>query len=66
MDKMISRFPEQLEEALQLAENASFTKHNAAIRTVLICGLGGSGIGGNFVQDLTGAECKVPIIVNKG
>lgn len=63
---MISRFPEQLEEALQLAEYATFTKHHAAIRTVLICGLGGSGIGGNFVQNLVGAECKAPILVNKG
>lgn len=66
MDKMIARFPEQLAEALQIAESVSLQKHTSPIRTVLVSGLGGSGIGGNFVQDLIGAECKVPILVNKG
>jgi glucose/mannose-6-phosphate isomerase len=66
MDKMIARFPEQLAEALQIAESVSLQKHSSPIRTVLVSGLGGSGIGGNFVQDLIGAECKVPILVNKG
>ncbi|MBK8921010.1 MAG: bifunctional phosphoglucose/phosphomannose isomerase [Saprospirales bacterium] len=66
MDKMIARFPDQLEEALQIAAQVTLRKHTAPIRSVLISGLGGSGIGGNFVQDLTGAECKVPVLVNKG
>ncbi|MFN0016392.1 MAG: bifunctional phosphoglucose/phosphomannose isomerase [Saprospiraceae bacterium] len=66
MDKMIARFPDQLAEALQIAQAVSIKKHTSPIRTVLVSGLGGSGIGGNFVQDLIGAECKVPIVVNKG
>ncbi|MBK9335223.1 MAG: bifunctional phosphoglucose/phosphomannose isomerase [Lewinellaceae bacterium] len=66
MDSMIARFPEQLAEALQIAESVSLKKHTSPIRTVLVSGLGGSGIGGNFVQDLVGAECKAPILVNKG
>lgn len=66
MDNMIARFPEQLAEALEIAQSVSLQKHTAPLRTVLVSGLGGSGIGGNFVQDLVGTECKVPIIVNKG
>ena len=66
MDNMIARFPDQLAEALQIAETVSLLKHPSPIRTVLVSGLGGSGIGGNFVQDLAGAECQVPIFVNKG
>ena len=66
MDKMIARFPEQLEEALRLAEQITINKHSAPIRTVLISGLGGSGIGANFVQCLVSDDCKVPILVNKG
>ena len=66
MDKMIARFPAQLEEALALAEKVTLEKHRSPIRAVLISGLGGSGIGGNFVQDLVNGECKVPVVVNKG
>lgn len=66
MDDMIARFPDQLAEALQLADKTSFRKHTAPLRTVLISGLGGSGIGGNFVQDLTRMTCKAPVLVNKG
>lgn len=66
MDKMIARFPAQLEEALDIAGNISLEKHTSPLRSVLISGLGGSGIGGNYVQDLVRTECKLPIIVNKG
>lgn len=66
MDKMIARFPEQLAEALQIASTVTLKKHTSPIRTVLVSGLGGSGIGGNFMQDLVGAECKAPIVVKKG
>lgn len=66
MDKMIARFPEQLAEALQLAETVTLKKHSSPIRAVLISGMGGSGIGGNFVQDFVAQECKVPVFVNKG
>ena len=66
MDKMIERFPAQLEEALQLASKVKLKQHASPIHTVLISGLGGSGIGGNFVQELTSTNCKVPVFVNKG
>lgn len=63
---MISRFPEQLQEALHLSNGFVYHKHSYALRHVLISGLGGSGIGGNFVQELVVNECKVPVWVNKG
>lgn len=66
MDKMIERFPAQLEEALQKATDTHINKHNAPYRSVFISGLGGSGIGGNFVQELVRSECKLPIVVSKG
>ncbi len=66
MDKMIARFPAQLEEALAQAQTVQIQKHSAPIRSVFISGLGGSGIGGNFVQELVRSECKAPIFVSKG
>lgn len=66
MDKMIARFPAQLEEALAQASTIQIRKHHAPIRSVFISGLGGSGIGGNFVQELVRDACKAPITVGKG
>ena len=66
MDKMIARFPEQLSEALALAQNVTLKKHNAPLRSIFISGLGGSGIGGNFVQEFVRPVCKLPVVVSKG
>jgi glucose/mannose-6-phosphate isomerase len=66
MDKMIARFPEQLKEAIEIGQKVVLKKHNAPFRSVFISGLGGSGIGGNFVQELVRSTCKLPITVSKG
>jgi glucose/mannose-6-phosphate isomerase len=66
MHDMIARFPEQLAEALQLAEKTTLQKHSAPYRSVFISGLGGSGIGGQYVQELVRQECKLPVVVGKG
>jgi glucose/mannose-6-phosphate isomerase len=66
MDQMVARFPAQLEEALGIAASIQLKKHDAAYRSVFISGLGGSGIGGTFVQELVRQECKLPIVVSKG
>mgnify|MGYP000984483269 FL=1 len=42
MNKMIARFPEQLEEALNIAAKIDLKKHDAPYRSVLIYGMGGS------------------------
>jgi glucose/mannose-6-phosphate isomerase len=66
MEKMVERFQEQLVEALEIAATFKFTKHIAPLRSVFISGLGGSGIGGNYVQYLLADQCTLPVVVNKG
>ncbi len=66
MNKMIARFPEQLEEALNIAAKIDLKKHDAPYRSVLISGMGGSGIGGNFLQEFVRSYCKLPVFVSKG
>ncbi len=63
---MIARFPEQLSEALALAQHVHLKKHAAPLRSVFISGLGGSGIGGSFVQEFVRPLCKLPVVVSKG
>lgn len=64
MKDHVARFPAQLQEALQIAESAQLTAHEN-IQQVVISGLGGSGIGGTLIAELTADECKVPVIINK-
>jgi len=66
MDKLIERFPEQLTEAVQIGEKAVIRPHTKAINKVYVAGLGGSGIGGDFVSEFIIEDCKVPYIVGKG
>lgn len=66
MDQLIARFPEQLFEALEIGSNASMRPHNNPIHMAYVAGLGGSGIGANFVAEFIREECKVPYLVGKG
>jgi len=66
MDKMIARFPGQLEEALDIGRSTALKQHSERIENVYIAGLGVSGIGANFVAQFVRGECKVPISVGKG
>src|ERR1700722_1653109 len=66
MYHLIKEFPQQLLEAVEIGEKAKLHSKQEGIRNVVICGLGGSGIGGNLVSELLRDELRVPIIVNKG
>jgi glucose/mannose-6-phosphate isomerase len=64
MKKLIELFPEQLQEALAIAEKAVLTPKNN-IRNVIVTGLGGSGIGGTILSELVSSSCPIPVLVNK-
>jgi glucose/mannose-6-phosphate isomerase len=66
MQELVDRFADQLDEALQIADAAVINKPVQAIRNVFVSGLGGSGIGGNFVAEIIRHECKLPYTVSKG
>ncbi len=66
MDKLIEKFPAQMLEAVELTKGIRLSKREHAINNVLVCGLGGSGIGGNLAYDLTSDQITVPVLVNKG
>lgn len=65
MKELIAKFPAQLIEALEIGEKADIHGHSKPINKVFIAGLGGSGIGGDFVAAFIKDECKVPVLVGK-
>lgn len=66
MDKLISRYTEQLAEALEIGKGIKIKKHKKKINKIYVAGIGGSGIGADFVAAIIRKECKVPYLVGKG
>ena len=65
MNQLIERFPAQLIEALEIGEKAVLNPHTNPIDKIFVAGMGGSGIGADFVKEFITDECKVPYLVGK-
>lgn len=65
MKDLINNFTDHLNQALAIGSSTEFKSSKNAIENVLICGLGGSGIGGTIISQLISDECQKPILVNK-
>lgn len=63
MKSYIEGFIPQLEKAFQIGTEAVFNVPKKKISNVLICGLGGSGIGGTIVAKLAQLEAGIPFVV---
>jgi glucose/mannose-6-phosphate isomerase len=66
MDQLIARFMDQLEEAVEIGRNAQIQPVSKDITHVYVAGLGGSGIGADFVSAFINDECRLPFLVRKG
>lgn len=62
MKDLIAAKNNQINEAIQIGESAEFKAPNKPIHNILLCGLGGSGIGGAIVSQLLKKELKVPFV----
>jgi glucose/mannose-6-phosphate isomerase len=65
MKQLIEAFPANITDALEIARNTRLTRDYDGFRNVLICGMGGSGIGGSMVQSWLSNELRVPVTVAK-
>ena len=65
MNDYINDFSNHLREAVKIANNTSLNSYSKEIRHVLICGLGGSGIGGTIVCDIISSKVEIPIVATK-
>ena len=66
MKTLVTNFSKQLTEAINIGNNAKLTVSKNKISNVLICGLGGSGIGGSIVSELVINDATVPVNISKG
>ena len=61
MEKLIAAFPNNIKESLEIASKMTFRTPKNNIQNILICGMGGSGIGGKLVSQWLQDELKVPV-----
>jgi glucose/mannose-6-phosphate isomerase len=66
MDQLIERFMDQLDEAVAIGRDATIRPAEKNLTHIYVAGLGGSGIGADFVSAFVQHECPVPFIVRKG
>ncbi len=62
MDQLVERFPAQLREAIITGDTANIQAHEFDIRHIIVAGMGGSGIGANFVSEFIRDECHIPFM----
>jgi len=63
MQQLIEAFPKQLKEALEIGRKAQLKAPGGPYASVVVTGLGGSGIGGRIAAQLLHKEAKCPIEV---
>lgn len=66
MNVYVKEFPKQLRESINIGRSIQLNKHSQPIHNVVILGMGGSGIGGNFAAEFVKDVAKVPVICVKG
>ena len=65
MRTRIEEFTKHITEALAISDATTLTPFSGTIENVLICGLGGSGIGGTIIAQIATQDAKCPITINK-
>lgn len=61
MEKLIQEFSSNIQDALAIASKNTFVKPVTPINNIVICGMGGSGIGGKIVSQWVSQTSPVPI-----
>ncbi len=65
MFSMLAGFGEQIEEAVIIGSNLEPPDDLKQAKNIIICGLGGSAIGGDLLRSYLGYECRIPIFINR-
>lgn len=61
----IENFTNQIEDGIKLASNVLVQEPENDIFNIVICGMGGSGIGGSIVKSILQDELEIPVLLVK-
>ena len=61
MKSLIEAFPQNIHDAIAIAQSSTIRKPKNEVHNIIICGLGGSGIGAKIVANWIQDEIKIPV-----
>ena len=62
---ILSRLDQQLEEALEIGLGADVHLVDIPVASIILCGMGGSAIGGDILRAYLGGDFRIPFLVNR-
>ncbi len=62
MNSYINDFTSQLKSAINIGDSTKLVSCNKKFNNIVICGLGGSGIGGTIISDILNLSITIPIV----
>lgn len=62
MKNLVASLSNQIREAISIGESTPFKNTDKSLNAILVCGLGGSGIGGKIVSLLLKNDLKIPFL----
>jgi glucose/mannose-6-phosphate isomerase len=65
MYDLLRKFPLQVEEAVSIGTQTPLKLRKTGITSILLCGMGGSAIGGEFLRTYLAGELSVPFLINR-
>ena len=65
MKELIEDFTKHITQSIEISNSTTLSPFNGKIDNVLICGLGGSGIGGTIISQVVASDANCPITINK-
>ncbi len=61
MKQLIQAFPQNIADAISIAHQHQFKSPKHTIQNIVICGMGGSGIGGKIVSEWMASTSPIPV-----
>ena len=65
MYNLIRSFPQQVEDAMRIGAGAKVRLNKRGVEQIVLCGLGGSAIGGDLLKSYLAGELTIPFVVNR-
>jgi len=65
MNDYINDFTNHLTDAMEIGDTSNLKTSDKKFNNILICGLGGSGIGGTIINDIVSPKANIPILATK-
>ena len=62
---VLSDFSRQIQEARDIGSKIEIKEDYSHLKNIIICGMGGSAIGGDLLRSLVQFEMKIPVYVNR-